>query len=154
MSGAGRKPTPTALKIVQGNPGKRPLPQHEPRPPVGAEMPDWLSDEAKAHWPMVAAQLTEAGILTEIDAQALALYCEAFARWRHANEQVVKFGPVVKAPSGFPVQSPFLAICNKAWDQMMKALIEFGMTPSSRSRVYAQDVQEETAPRGLAAFRK
>lgn len=150
----GRKPIPTALKIVQGNPGKRPLPKNEPQPERGATMPDWLSPDAAAQWPLVARHLAEAGILTAIDAPALGLYCEAFARWKHANDQVMKFGPVVKAPSGFPVQSPFLSIANRAWDQMMKALIEFGMTPSSRSRVSADGQEAERPSTGLASFRK
>lgn len=131
----GRKPVPTALKLVRGNPGKRPLPENEPTPKGDAVMPDWLSPEAAKHWPLVAGQLHDAGILTSIDTTALALYCEAFARWRAASDQVAKFGSVVKAPSGFPVQSPFLAIANKAQEQMTKLLIEFGMTPSSRARV-------------------
>lgn len=152
---SGRKPKPTALKLITGNPGKRALPKFEPKPQPGAEMPDWLSDEAKAQWALVAQQLEASGILTQIDGPALGLYCEAFARWRHANDQVVKFGSVVKAPSGFPVQSPFLAIANRAWDQMMKALVEFGMTPSSRSRVTANGPQEEErASTGLASFRR
>jgi P27 family predicted phage terminase small subunit len=131
----GRKPVPTALKIVRGNPGGRPLPVNEPTPQGDAQMPEWLSPAAAKHWPMVAKQLRDAGVLTSLDSAALALYCEAFSRWMHANEQIAKFGPVVKAPSGFPVQSPFLAITNKAHEQMTKLLIEFGMTPSSRSRV-------------------
>lgn len=150
----GRKPTPTALKLVRGNPGRRPLPVDEPRPKAGAEMPDWLSPAAQEHWPLVADQLTDAGILSNIDGPALALYCEAFARWRHANDQVVKFGPVVKAPSGFPVQSPFLSISNKSWEQMAKMLVEFGMTPSSRSRVNAIPEAPDVKPKtGLASFR-
>jgi P27 family predicted phage terminase small subunit len=150
---SGRKPKPTALKLVTGNPGKRPLPKNEPKPKLGARMPEWLSPQAKEHWPLIAKQLRDAGILTEIDAPALGLYCEAFVRWHQANEQVAKFGPVVKAPSGFPVQSPFLAIANRAWDQMMKALVEFGMTPSSRSKVTVADGAEEDKPKsGLASF--
>ena len=151
----GRKPEPTALKLVKGNPGRRPLPAAEPRPKLGAEMPAWLSPAAQEHWPIVAEQLTAAGILGDTDGAALALYCEAFARWRHANDQVAKFGPVVKAPSGFPVQSPFLAISNKAWEQMAKMLIEFGMTPSSRSRVTAtpEEVPDGKPKTGLASFR-
>lgn len=131
----GGKPVPTHLKIVRGNPGKRPLPKNEPQPEPGADMPDWLSPEAAKHWPKVAKQLDDAGVLTQMDAHALALYCEAFARWKHANDQVSKYGPIVKAPNGFPMQSPYLAIANKAWSQMMKTLVEFGMTPSSRTRV-------------------
>jgi P27 family predicted phage terminase small subunit len=131
----GRKAMPTAMKILRGNPGKRALNKHEPQPPAGADMPDWLSAEAKAHWPLVASQLRAAGVLTQMDAPALALYCEAFARWKDANENVAKYGPVIKAPSGVPMQSPYLHIANKAWAQMLKTLVEFGMTPSSRSKV-------------------
>lgn len=151
----GRKPIPTALKLVRGNPGRRPLPGNEPIARIGAKAPDWLSDAAKEHWPLIAKQLTDAGILTELDAPALGLYCEAFVRWKHANEQVAKFGPVVKAPSGFPVQSPFLAISNRAWEQMLRMLIEFGMTPSSRSRITAEplEINDGTPPTGLASFR-
>lgn len=131
----GRKPVPTALKIVRGNPGGRPLNENEPTPSNEIERPDYLSPQAAEHWPIVAKQLHDAKLLSSVDVAALALYCEAFARWRHASDQVQKFGPVVKAPSGFPVQSPYLAIANKAHEQMCKLLIEFGMTPSSRSRV-------------------
>lgn len=108
-------------------------------------MPDWISPEAAKHWTKVALQLTRAGILTEIDATALALYCEAFARWKAATDRVLADGPVVTARSGFPVQSPYLAIANKAFDQMRRMLVEFGMTPSSRTRVAAvnQDDQED-----------
>lgn len=142
----GRKPVPTALKLVRGNPGKRPLPEHEPQPEAGAAMPEWISPEAAKHWPLIARQLDDAGVLTQMDAQALGLYCEAFARWKHANEQVVKFGSVVKAPSGYPVQSPYLSIANKAFEQMTKLLVEFGMTPSSRSRVTGAPKKPEKNP--------
>lgn len=53
---------------------------------------------------------------------------------------------MVKAPSGFPVQSPFLAIANKALEQMTKLMIEFGMTPSSRTRVHAIGAEKEADP--------
>ena len=133
----GRKPTPTALKIVRANPGKRPLPQAEPRPGLDVVTPDWLSTDARKHWPLIATQLSNAGILTNIDAPALALYCESFVIWKQAYANVLKYGLVVKAQSGFPVQSPFLSIANQQSDRMVHLLAEFGMTPSSRSRVTA-----------------
>ncbi len=132
---AGRKPTPTALKLVRGNPGKRPINANEPKPSEHAPMPDWLSPAAAKHWPLVAKQLSDARLLSSIDTAALGLYCEAFARWHHANQQIAKFGPIIKSPNGYPVQSPYLGIANTAHDQMRKLLVEFGMTPSARSRV-------------------
>jgi P27 family predicted phage terminase small subunit len=145
----GRRPKPTRLKLLQGNPGKRKLNREEPKPrPSLPEPPVYLSSEAKEHWGVVAAQLSEAGLLTDLDRDALALYCEAYARWVHANQQLARFGPLVKSPNGYPMQSPFLAIANKAFEQMRAMLVEFGMTPSSRSRVHvrpqdAEDPMEE-----------
>jgi P27 family predicted phage terminase small subunit len=75
--------------------------------------------------------------MTEIDGAALALYCQAWARWIEAEQNLVRYGVVVKSPSGFPMQSPFLAIANKAMEQMTRLLAEFGMSPSSRTRVAA-----------------
>ncbi|MBO7918823.1 phage terminase small subunit P27 family [Burkholderia pseudomallei] len=128
-----RHRVPTALKLIRGNPGKRPINRNEPQPSRDVTMPDWLSPEARKHWPMVAEQLHNAGLLTAIDVTALGLYCEAFARWKQANAQIMRFGTVIKSPSGYPIQSPYLAIANKAHEQMTKLLAEFGMTPSSRS---------------------
>jgi P27 family predicted phage terminase small subunit len=75
------------------------------------------------------------GLVTVIDKAALAAYCQAWGRWVEAEQQLRKYGPVIKSPSGFPIQSPYLTIANKAMEQMTRMLVEFGMTPSSRSRV-------------------
>lgn len=132
----GRKPSPTVLKLITGNPGKRALPANEPQlKAIRPKAPRHLSQSAKKQWQVVARQLADAKVLTALDTHALALYCEAYERYQQANEQIRKFGVVVKAPSGFPVQSPFLAIANKALEQMTKLMTEFGMTPSSRTRV-------------------
>ena len=83
----------------------------------------------------MSGKLLECGLLTEIDGAALALYCQAWARWIDAEKNMAEYGTVVKGPTGALVPSPFLAIANKAMDQMMKMLVEFGMSPSSRMRV-------------------
>ena len=102
---------PTALKLIAGNPGRRPLPENEPQPEPGAEMPDWLTEEARVHWPQVAKQLEDnVGVLTRMDQVALAIYCEKSAQYKEAHDRVVKHGTIVKSPNGFPMQSPFLAI--------------------------------------------
>ena len=126
---------PTHLKMLRGDPGKRRLPENKPTPEPGAAMPAWLSPGAAAHWPTVAEQLEDAGVLTQLDQTALAMYCEALARWRHATDHVVNQGPVIVSPSGLATQSPYLQIADKAFEQMTKLLVKFGMTPSSRSRV-------------------
>ena len=64
----GRKPTPTHLKLLHGNPGKRRLNQGEPVP--GKKFPtcpSHLCPPAKAEWKRLAAQLTMLRILTDLD---------------------------------------------------------------------------------------
>jgi P27 family predicted phage terminase small subunit len=134
----GRKPKPTALKELAGNPGHRPLNKAEPVPPEGTPVcPADLSADAKTEWNRIAPDLVQMGVLSRIDTAALAGYCECWSRWRDAERNLSKFGSVIKSPSGYPVQSPYISIASRALDQMRKFLVEFGMTPSSRSRISA-----------------
>jgi P27 family predicted phage terminase small subunit len=133
----GRKPTPTMLKVLSGNPGKRPLNEREPNAPQGVPTPpEWLDDEAKAEWERVSIDLAEMGLLSQADRPALAAYCVAWSRWVDAEAQVKKYGTVVKSPDkGFPMKSPYLSIADQALETMRKLMVEFGLTPSSRSRI-------------------
>lgn len=141
--GGGRKPIPTALKLLAGNPGKRQLNEREPRPVRQApKCPKHLTGEARAEWRRAAKQLLDVGVLTTIDRTALAMYCQAWARWLEAEEALRQYGVMVKSPSGFPMQSPYLAVANKAMEQMQRLLTEFGMTPASRTKVEAWPAQE------------
>jgi P27 family predicted phage terminase small subunit len=143
---AGRKPKPTQLKVISGNPGRRPLNKAEPKPKAAtSRAPAGLSKLARKHWTLVARQLTDAGILTELDKPALILYCEAWARWHEATTEIQNRGMLVKAPTGYPMQNPYLPIANKAFEQMQKMLSEFGMTPCSRSRIQVQEIVKNDA---------
>jgi P27 family predicted phage terminase small subunit len=136
---SGGRPQPTRLKLLRGNPGKRPAHQDEPEPDIRLpEPPEHLSDEAKREWGRVGALLLTVGLVSELDRAALAGYCQAWGRWVEAEEALRQYGVVVKSPSGYPMQSPFLAVANKAVEQMRAFLVEFGMTPASRTRVHAE----------------
>lgn len=133
----GRKPTPTHLKVVRGNPGRRPLPAGEPKPEVLApEPPSHLNARAIAEWNRVAPLLLAMNALCEIDRAALAAYCVAYARWADAEEQVARHGPIVKAPkSGVAMQNPFLSVANNAMALMERYSSKFGMSPQDRARL-------------------
>ena len=65
---AGRKPKPTAIKKLEGNPGKRKLNTKEPIPAKGMpECPQWLLAEAKKEWERLADLMNQMGVLTEVD---------------------------------------------------------------------------------------
>lgn len=99
MAARGRKPTPTALKVLEGNPGKRPLNENEPKPNKKAPTcPKWLEPEAKKEWRRLAKQMEALGILTEVDMAAFAGYCQAYARWKEAEEFISQHGTIVKTP--------------------------------------------------------
>ena len=99
MATRGRKPTPTAIKELEGNPGKRPLNTKEPKPVKKApSCPKWLEPEAKKEWRRLAKQMEQIGILTEVDMAAFAGYCQAYARWKEAEEFITQHGSIVKTP--------------------------------------------------------
>jgi len=65
MATRGRKPKPTAMKELEGNPGKHPLNTSEPKPNKKAPAcPKWLEPEAKKEWRRLAKQMEAIGILT------------------------------------------------------------------------------------------
>ena len=136
MAKPGRRPIPTQLKIIKGTDQPCRMKKDEPKPADdNIEMPEGLSVDAAKHWGKVCQQLQDAHIITNIDVMALSMYCEAYSTWSSANKKIQVHGAVIKGQNGFPVQSPYLMVANKAFEQMRSMLMEFGMTPSSRTRV-------------------
>ena len=146
---AGRRPKHTALRLIDGNAGKRPparaLLQRDDAE-VGATMPRGLTEAAQRHWRDVAQQLTDARILTRLDALALAQYCEVFARWRDAADELAQNGPMIETDLGGVKTSPHWSVFIQAAGEMRRMLIEFGMTPSARARVAAIGKKQDADP--------
>lgn len=135
---AGRPPKPTAIKELQGNPGKRSLNKAEPKPQQKRPpCPKHIQGEARREWNRITKQLLDLGLLTEIDRAALAAYCQCWARWVEAEEEMRKptFVMIERTDKGYPVLSPWLGVANTAMKQMLRYLTEFGMTPAARSKV-------------------
>ena len=90
---AGRKPKPTAVKKLEGNPGKRKLNNKEldPKKRMPA-CPDWLMPEAKKEWERLAELMNQMDVLTEADMAAFAAYCQSYVRWKEAQEHITSGG--------------------------------------------------------------
>lgn len=134
----GRKPVPTAMRVLRGNPGKRALPTDEPQ--AAAFLPDPPADligEGLAEWRRVGPHLLQLGLITALDAPAFIAYCRNWHRYVGAEQKVTEKGLIVVAPSGFPIQNPYLAIANRALAECRAFWADFGMTPSARTRVKA-----------------
>ena len=81
--------------------------------------------------------LARHGVMTELDTAALARYAVVWCRWIDMEAEVKRRGPVVKTDGGNIIQNPFLSVANKCLLQMAQLESEFGLTPSSRSRIRA-----------------
>ena len=143
----GPKPKPTKLKLVTGNPGRRPLNDREATPrTVIPDPPDMLKDEALAEWRRITVLLAEVGLIAKLDRAVIAGYCQAWARWVECERQLVNTGLIIKAPNGFPMYSPYLTAANKALDQVRQLSEQIGLSGSARSRIRASDAPGDTDP--------
>jgi P27 family predicted phage terminase small subunit len=140
----GRKPLPSNVVRLRGNPGKRRPNDAEPRPAsVVPACPPCLGDEARKEWKRLSKELGKLGLLTGLDRGLLAAYCQAQALWVEAVSSIERYGTMVKSPNGFPMQLPYVAVANKQVDIMVRIASEFGMTPSSRTRIRVGETTPE-----------
>lgn len=140
----GRPRKPTAIKILTGNPGRRPIIADSIKvesilPPA----PDHLLKEAKAEWNRLAPSLYALRMLSVLDLAAFGAYCQAYATWKTASLSLLEMGKqdlltsglMMRTSNGNAIQNPVVGIMNKAALDMVRYASEFGMTPSARARI-------------------
>src|ERR1044072_7843212 len=74
--------------------------------------PPELGRVARTEWERIVPELIERDLLQRLDLAVVALYCTAYAEWLAATESIEKYGAVIKSASGYPMQSPYVAIAN------------------------------------------
>jgi P27 family predicted phage terminase small subunit len=135
----GPAPQPTSIRVLNGNPGRRAINTTEPQPrPVKPHCPAHLDDEAKKEWKRLSPILQRMRVLTEADYIALANLCVAYSTLIKAQSALSKTGLLVKTPSGYVQQSPLVSIVRSQMEMINRLCGEFGLTPSSRSRIQIQ----------------
>lgn len=151
MSGnanSGRKALPASIHFLQGNRSKKPA--------------EHLTAAALGEWQRVVPLLESMGIIAEIYRAPLAVYCQAWGRYVHAERKLAEIGDgalVSTTPSGYQQIGVWLQVSNRAAEQMKSFAAEFGMTPSAISRVTGTAAQGDlfgygqgTQPAGAARF--
>jgi P27 family predicted phage terminase small subunit len=142
--------------VLEGNKGKRPLPQYEPAPPPEMpSCPDFLSAYAREEWHRVAETLHKVGTLSQIDQSMLAAYCMAFAHWRHAEEDLERMAQadanthaaVIRTKQGNLIQNPLVGVANTARRDMQRLAAEFGLSPSARTQIDANPYVDDPIAR-------
>ena len=157
MGRRGPAPKPTALKLVGGNPGNRPLNGSEPVPPAGEpDVPAWVIGPSLEIWRQLVPGLSRVGLARRIDGVVLGRYCVLLHRWIEAIEFIRKNGPTypVRAePRGDQRTGRVVAVREFPQNAEMRRLNqqllvlerEFGLTPAARTRI---TVNAEQAVKG------
>ena len=146
----GKPRLPSHLKVVTGTTDKRTANPKEPKPKVAVPpMPEWLPASARAAWEHIAPLLFSMGVLAEPDRMALERLCQAYATIRHCERVLADYGDLTYESMGregnvMRRQHPEVAILADADRRFHSYLVEFGLTPASRSKVSAiLDLSEE-----------
>lgn len=134
----GRIPNPTQLKVLSGNPGKRPIRTDEPKPVAASvDPPPHLNGEALAEWKRLAPELSRLGLLTVADRPFLVVFVEAWAAYRVAAGILAEQGPLVKSArdDGQYVKNPAAQVARDQADIMLRYGSRFGLSPADRVRL-------------------
>jgi P27 family predicted phage terminase small subunit len=160
MSRRGPQPLPANVHMLRGNPSKKSaadlMDGLQPQVEIPG-CPRHLLPEARKEWRRITPELERYGLVSKLDRSALALYCQAWARWVWAEEQLQRDheaavrgmeeaaakglpwkggdGYTVPTPAGYMTYSPHWVISNKAAEQVKRYLAAFGLEPASRSAV-------------------
>jgi P27 family predicted phage terminase small subunit len=144
-------PVPFPLKVLRGNPGKRPM-KPEPQPEIAADVPEppaFITGYAADEWWRTAPELHRLGLLTRVDVPALAAYCHAFGQWRMAAESLAKMqandpimnGMIIRTKYGDAAMNPLVGIARKHAGDVIRYAGEFGLTPVARTRLASANFQ-------------
>jgi P27 family predicted phage terminase small subunit len=143
----GPRPTPTNLRLLRGNPGRRPLNENEPQPDIAANVPEppvHVYGHAAEEWRRIAPGLHRLKLLTSHDLKVLEAYCVSYCRWREAEEALarvrsrdpVMLGLMIKAQKDAElIENPLVRISRRSAFEMLRYASEFGFTPAARTRI-------------------
>ncbi len=147
MGQRGPKPKHPALKILAGNPGRRPVAsgsrQRRVRRGIPARPPE-LTGESGAEWDRIAGALDAAGLLAEVDRGILAAYCLAVADLLAARDAINREGRWLKVPiqnskgdklGERTVEHPAVRMMDRASARIQKLAADLGLSAASRSRL-------------------
>jgi P27 family predicted phage terminase small subunit len=132
----GRKPKPTALKIAQGNPGKRPLRKDEPQyPNTFGERPEQLEGHAAKEWDRLVPQMEATGVAQSTARGEFIMLCQAWADWLEAQGHLRQEKAVVfDKEHGRWMRNPWLIVAKQAYEQYSRLCANFGLDPSSKTK--------------------
>jgi P27 family predicted phage terminase small subunit len=140
---SGRKPQPTAIRLLRGNPSKEPINAHEPQhPPIeveAADPPELRGNAAAiAEYRRLGPRLAATGHVTQADRSVFLAYCYAWGEWVEAVAASAGQPANVTSATGAIHVNRVHERSDLAFGRFLRAAAECGLTPSSRTRVVAR----------------
>ena len=147
---AGRPRKPTELKKLGGTLQPSRTNPLEPVPAVALGLPPvWLSATAKEYWSEIGGLLLQMKLVSYGDSAALMLLTDVLAEWCAVRKIIQNKGRTYKSATefGFVLKlRPEVTMEPELWRRAKLMLVEFGLTPASRSKVSALAPTEEKDP--------
>lgn len=144
----GRNAKPIHLHLLEGNKNRLTKKQIEQRLEAEQRLkpksdkikpPTWLDATAKKEFKRIASELMELDLLTNIDVNALAAYCDAYSDYVKCTQIIQEEGLMVeytnKAAETNKVPHPLLTKKKQLYEQMRSIASEFGLTPAARAKI-------------------
>jgi len=156
----GPAPEPAAVKKAKGNSGHRPIKTAEMEEAANAaaaavagtsdiQPPDWLNEGGQKIWGEMAARLAAMKILTLVDANTFARYCQLFGRWVELEKTLDADGTTYESesPHGKYVRAhPAFAQASRLNRELMMLEQNFALNPADRQRLFAARAAAATSP--------
>lgn len=150
MAIRGPKPKPTAQKKARGVTRKDRLNENEPTPEAATpQCPKELGPLAKQEWARLIGELTELGMMTNLDRAGLAAYCIAYERMVTTEAAIQAYYKahgtlLIETEKGGLIQHPGIGIVNRASEIMDRFSGSLGLNPSSRTRIQVPKKQKDS----------
>jgi P27 family predicted phage terminase small subunit len=124
----------TNLKLLEGNPSKRPIKKQPKLEIKNLKCPIWLSKEAKKEWKRVFTLLEKLELISDIDMTIFAMYCQNYARWKQAETELNDENLKVMGRTGYIV-NPLVKISQTYQTRLKISIEKLGLSPSDRANL-------------------
>jgi P27 family predicted phage terminase small subunit len=132
----GRKPKHPKIKLLEGNPGKRPITSvMDKEPKKKIKKPEFFDKYASRIWDELAPQLITDGRLTPLTKAGFEILCVLKGRTIKIEEELQRQDFLKQGYRKDSVKNPLLTIYKNTVDQFFKFAAEYGLTPQSRQRL-------------------
>jgi P27 family predicted phage terminase small subunit len=143
--------TPTRVKVLSGNPGKRAINKKEPQPNGLPKQPPIMSEVAKKFWVEVVTSMPP-GVYTTADSHLLASYCETAAMIQQLTAAIIEAPLVTTGSTGQDVVNPLIKQRADQQRLLVQTGQRLGLDPIARQAIDGAASGGNAQDEGFGAF--